>query len=184
MNCKNNLEIIKALTGQSSTDLGKAINCLYGRVPKIVHGIGRKLNRRNKEEYADIVQETIIAIYRGYSSGKFDGRNLGGLIYRIAYHKWIDLINREKRYALHEDAEIFLPNRGLDEDPEINSFVQECLATIPPDCRKILEGYWLEGYSLAQIARDLNKSHDSIKQRHRRCRQLLTKCVKTKMEGK
>ncbi len=178
-NCNNDEQIIEGLISNNPTKIEEAANCLYKRFRKKILKIGYKLNRRDKEEGNDVIQETMQALYEGFKKRKFHTENLGGLVYRIAYHKWIDQINRNRNDLELQD--VFW--QAVKEDSDLSVLVHECLEYMAEDCKTIIIDYWQEEKSLEQIARDLEKPYGSTKHRHIKCRKILRACVERKMKN-
>lgn len=180
VNCNNDDEIIQGLTSNDRPKVDRAVECLYKRSKKVVAYIGYKLGQKDKERANDVRQETIVAIYLGFKNKRFINKSLGKLIFQIAHNKWIDLIKKDRNYILYDEVFACDSVEERMRNLEIVERVHEYLDHMPEDCRKILMNYWVEGISLEQIARDLNKSHDSIRKRHIKCRKLLTNCANKK----
>ena len=122
------------------------------------------------EPDADILQEAVITAYMEVERGRYeprDGVPFAAYVKGIARNKIREARRRAQRLVPLDDAADYEDD---DIRPEVTVVRQEQrdslhtgLAHLPPDRRRVLEGY-LGGHSTAEIAQALGMSAESVRQ--------------------
>ncbi len=135
---------------------------------------------RNKEDAEEIAQDTFIKAYQ--SIGNFKGESkLSTWVYKIAYHKCLDYIKKNKRRpqtasmewqdhdrfaAAEEEWDIF-------EGQEKRQLINRALTRLPGEDGVLLTLFYFETYSLKEISGIMNLSLNTVKVRLHRSRKRL-----------
>jgi RNA polymerase sigma factor (sigma-70 family) len=122
------------------------------------------------EPDADILQEAVITAYAEVERGRYeprDGIPFAAYVKGIARNKIREARRRAQRLVPLDDAADYEDNGA---QPEVAAERQEQrdslrtgLSHLPPDRRRVLEGY-LSGHGTAEIARALGMSEESVRQ--------------------
>lgn len=119
------------------------------------------------QEAEDVVQDVFISAYQ--ARARFDGKNLSGWLYRIAYNKSLDSIRRKKPLSLHELSEEALASEDsydIGYDPTIITALKE----LSEEDRFILLGRITESLKYAEIADRLGMSEPTVRKRYERAK--------------
>jgi RNA polymerase sigma factor (sigma-70 family) len=114
-------------------------------------------NGGTKEDVEDVLQETIIVLWRKVSSGKFDlTAKLSTYIMAIIRNKWMAIMRKRSRikntFESMED-QIAEPSSTLtQENDQRFELVREALTMIGELCRKLLYLFYYEGRNMKEIA--------------------------------
>nr|WP_309695314.1 RNA polymerase sigma factor [Armatimonas sp.] len=122
----------------------------------------------------DVLQETFLAAWSALPA--FEPRvRLKTWLYRIALHKAADSMRRSPREVSLERLACELPDRGL-AATETAIWARALLAQLPDDQRVLLELYYFDDLTLAEVALVLDKNVNTVKyhfyQAHSRSLQL------------
>lgn len=134
-------------------------------------------NSGKEDDAKDIYQEAIVAAWLNLKEGRFEvqtGKSLGGYIYQIAKYKWLDKL-RSKEYRttlrlVHDNqtqSEEF-EEYGKEEEQEIQ-YLKELYSQLNEKCKAILNRFYYEKKSLAEIGQDLNYDSATVKTLKYRC---------------
>lgn len=121
----------------------------------------------NSNDAEDAVQETMLKYLRKSPQFQDDEHEKAWLI-RVAVNNCRDIIRYRKRHpsADIEEAENLAVTSG-------NSGIFDVLVTLPEKYRTVLELYYAEEYSTAEIAKIIGKSQSAVKMRLQKGRKLL-----------
>ena len=135
---------------------------------------------RNPQEAEDIVQEAFCDIYRNATKfKKQEGASFKGWAYRVVINKAIShyrkLKRERERFTLLEPDHY--ENLGIDEalssalDQKMTA--EKMLEQLPESLRRVVEAYYIEDKSYADIAREENMSLSTLKMRLFRAKRMM-----------
>ena len=142
---------------------------------------------QNPEDAQDITQEVFLKVYSELGSFRGESR-LSVWLYRVTYNLCIDLLRKQKRRPAvslafemedgEEEMEFpdtrYAPETEL-ERKELQSAVQDALAQLSEDHRRILLMREFADFSYAQIAQQLGIQEGTVKSRIARARERIAK---------
>ena len=142
---------------------------------------------QNPEDAQDITQEVFLKVYSDIGSFRGDSR-LSVWLYRVTYNLCIDLLRKQKRrptvsltYETEDGEEEmdfpdtrYTPETEL-ERRELQSAVQDALAQLSEEHRRILLMREFEDFSYTEIARLLGIQEGTVKSRIARARERVAK---------
>ena len=105
----------------------------------------------------------------------------GNLAYYFTYRAKSKLfkMRSKKKTTFSSMEEVDIPDEEMIErnlqQEELNFQVAEAMKQLSSECRSILRQYYFEDLNLKEIAQNLGKSHDAVRQEARRCRNKLRK---------
>ncbi len=135
---------------------------------------------RNKEDAEEISQDTFIKAYQ--SIGKFKGESkLSTWVYKIAYHKCLDYVKKNKRKPQTSSLEwheqdCFTPAEedwDILETQEKRHMINQALAQLPGEDGVMLTLFYFEAFSLKEISGIMNLTLNTTKVRLHRSRKRL-----------
>ncbi|HVT82665.1 MAG TPA: sigma-70 family RNA polymerase sigma factor [Phycisphaerae bacterium] len=145
----------------------------------------------------DVAQETFLAAYKSASvplddAGTETGR-CAAWLRGVARNQLLMYFRKARSNPISSDPTIL--EQALDQADEVfhaellrsgdgfdyHDALQNCLAHLQGSQRKLLDMFYGEEYSRAQIAETLNMSEDGVKSFLRRVRTALRKCVQQKL---
>ena len=135
---------------------------------------------RNKEDAEEISQDTFIKAYQ--SIGKFKGESkLSTWVYKIAYHKCLDYVKKNKRKPQTSSLEwheqdCFTPAEedwDILETQEKRYLINQALAQLPGEDGVLLTLFYFEAFSLKEISGIMNLTLNTTKVRLHRSRKRL-----------
>ncbi len=135
---------------------------------------------RNKEDAEEISQDTFIKAYQ--SIGKFKGESkLSTWVYKIAYHKCLDYVKKNKRKPQTSSLEwheqdCFTPAEedwDILETQEKRHMINQALAQLPGEDGVLLTLFYFEAFSLKEISGIMNLTLNTTKVRLHRSRKRL-----------
>jgi RNA polymerase sigma-70 factor (ECF subfamily) len=119
----------------------------------------------DRDDAEDIAQEAFIKAYQKLNT--FDTRQarFSTWLYRIATNLCIDHLRKRKRHVDVNDiesvAEATMPTHL---DDELKAEVRVAvLALMPPEYRKVVEGYYWQGKSYQQLAKELDVPLNTVR---------------------
>lgn len=142
----------------------EAFEMLVSRWQKRLWGHAYNLTGRPEAAW-DITQESWLNIVRGLSHLK-DPNKFGAWAYRIISNKAHDWLCRNGRGTSPEGELEDLPASAAEQEQrETASDVHDVLRRLPGHARVVLKLYYLEGFSLAEIAQILGTPEGTVKSR-------------------
>ena len=176
-------EIIRCI--QEGND-SKALTYLYEHTLVKVRSYIRK-NSGSKDEANDIFQDAVIIFFRQVKENKFDvEKDIDAFIYTIARNLWIDKAKRERRIVYYDNGEIY--EQRHDSTNQLTELISKekteamkaVFDKLDEKCKKILHYYIYEKRSMKEISQLMGySSEDVVKTNHYRCKQYLSKLVKS-----
>lgn len=124
----------------------------------------------NDVDCADAISEAIVKAFSGLSSLREDRYAKTWLI-RILINECYAVMRRERRVVLQENIEPHVE----EQEAEKYSELYEALARLSEDMRLTVSLYYLESYSVKEIAQLLETTESTIKNRLFRARKILRK---------
>lgn len=129
----------------------------------------------NKADADDIAQDTFIKAYiaidRYTDSGKFKS-----WIFRIAYNSFLNHAASRRQYNSLDEAEAVAGESSADNGFE-HQQLYLALSTLPPRERSAISLYYLNGYSIKDIAVITDCSEDAVKKQLSRGREKLRETI-------
>lgn len=142
-------------------------------IETIIHTYGDMLFRLclitlgNQSDAEDALQETFIKYIKKYPEFKNAEHEKAWLI-KVATNKCRDIIRYKNNHPIVDIEEI----KQLAEE-KTNSGIFDALMTLPSKSRTILTLYYVEGYSVKEIAKIIGKTTSCVKMRLQKGRRLL-----------
>jgi len=146
----------------------------------------------DREEAADVTQETFVAAYRGWKSFRAESTEYTWL-YRIAVNLCKNRFRQRDRRRRHEGPSLddaVLPDDrpvdgpdGIIERKELKEMIEQAIGSLPDDYRIVAVLRDLRGLSYADIAAVTDLSVDVVKTRLARARNMLRKRLGAYIEG-
>ncbi len=140
------------------------------------------LRRMIEDESAvwDVLQNTWLAVFRHLPRLE-DARKFPGWLYRIAHDQAVNWLQKEKRYVCQPDEQLESLAEcedSLSNPTEDAALIHQALSTLSPPHREALTLFYLEGFSLLQIANIVGLPEGTIKSRLHQARKNLAKTLK------
>jgi RNA polymerase sigma-70 factor (ECF subfamily) len=159
----------------------KAFESLMKTTSGKIYNLGFRL-LRNKEDAADIMQETYMAAYENLP--KFKGNSsFSTWLYRIATNFALMKMRREKNKKvsvseLHETSNLYdkaLPDWSESpvdhlKNQELKELLDKAINSLPPKYRSVFVLHDIEGLGIAEVADILSISGPAVKTRSHRSR--------------
>lgn len=147
----------------------------YSYVYKIVYGIVK-----NHYDTEDIVQEVFVQVYKSLLHYRYEGFN--SWIKRIAINKAIDFKRRIVKMPLHDSIDEVASSILLTDSEQIEatlvrkeriSRVQEELSLIPESYQAIIQSFYIEEKTYAEISEELGIELKTVESKLYRARKWL-----------
>ena len=135
---------------------------------------------RNKEDAEDVVLETFTKVYRNAERFKvIPGATFRSWAYKILLNSSFTLYQKRKREwaeetSLTEDMAEIIPDQGVKKDRErreLLEYIHSVCVRLPAEFSRVLQGYFLEGKSQKELAREEGVSVAAIKTRMHRAKE-------------
>lgn len=124
---------------------------------------------------SDIYQDVFIRFYRACRDGQ-QMYSVRGYLITVARTRCISALREMRRMtSMKDDIEIgYVPDESAS---DTNAHLQKALMTIAPQYREAFLLFELEGYSYEEICKQLDVTHDVVKNRIYRAKQALQKIL-------
>lgn len=132
---------------------------------------------RNDADCSDAIQEAIVKAFSKVNTLRSDALGKTWLI-RILINECYSIMRREKRLVSLEEFQ----GEDVAADAEDYSDLYEALTRLPEEVRLCVSLYYMEGYSIKEIAAILKLSESGVKSRLARARNRL-RCELESMEA-
>ena len=131
----------------------------------------------NKEEADDLAQDALVKAYLA-CSGFSDGGKFRSWLFKIAHNTFLSHRRSQQPPTISIDAVPIeaLPHRGSGEGASSDLYL--ALATLPPKERSAITLFYLNGYSVKEIAAITDASEEAVKQQLSRGRDKLKERLK------
>ncbi|MDX1315543.1 MAG: RNA polymerase sigma factor [Eudoraea sp.] len=144
---------------------------------------------KNEEDAEEVSQDTFIKVYQSIGSFKGDSK-LSTWLYRIAYHRSLDYVKKNKRklqttqLEWEETTNIQLAEMTWDhmEAMEKREIIQAALKHLPGEDGVILSLFYFESLSLKEIAGVLDITNNTVKVRLHRSRKRLASLLEKMLD--
>lgn len=120
---------------------------------------------RSDADCADAIQEAIVKAFSGIQTLRKDSYAKTWLV-RIVINECYAILRREKRLVLIDD---FVENEMAQEQADYSE-LYEAISRLPEEIRLTVTLYYMEGYSVREIADLLKTTESAIKNRLMRAR--------------
>ena len=126
----------------------------------------------NRDEADDLAQDALVKAYLA-CSGFRDGGKFRSWLFKIAHNTFLSHRRSQQTPTISIDAVPIeaLPQRGSGEGASSDLYL--ALATLPPKERSAITLFYLNGYSIKEIAAITEASQDAVKQQLSRGRDKL-----------
>ena len=121
----------------------------------------------NENDVWDILQETWLAVFKNIRKLE-DPLKFSTWLYKIGHNKAVNLLRKENRYVqmkTEQTADHYENNTTISVDKEQAEFVHKLLGKLKLPHREILTLYFLEGFSINEMARIIGISEGTVKSR-------------------
>lgn len=144
-------------------------------------------NNGSKDDASDIFQDAVIVLFNHIRLNKFnEAYSIDAFIYSVARNLWIDKVRRDKKFTKYDSpddyAAIASDTNELDSliQKEKSAAMKTVFNLLDEKCQNILTYVIYEKRSMKEI-KDLMgySSEDVAKTNHYRCKQYLTRLVKS-----
>ena len=144
---------------------------------------------KNEEDAEEVSQDTFLKVYQSIKSFKGDAK-LSTWLYRIAYHRSLDYIKKNKRkphttrLEWEEVSNIQMAEMTWDhmETLEKRQIIKTALGHLPGEDGVILSLFYFESLSLKEISGVLNITVNSVKVKLHRSRKRLASILEKMMD--
>ena len=146
------------------------------REQEAVRGFLLALCCGNRDEADDLAQDALVKAYLA-CSGFCDGGKFRSWLFKIAHNTFLSHRRSQQPPTISIDAVPIeaLPQRGSGEGASSDLYL--ALATLPPKERSAITLFYLNGYSIREIAAITEASQDAVKQQLSRGRDKLRKTL-------
>lgn len=167
--------IEKAKLGDKEA-FGKLYEVYYLPVFRYIH-----FRIKKKEDTQDLVQTVFIKIYKSIDKYQERGQPLS-YFFTVARNTVIDYLRKKKELNLYENVDI----EGQDKDNpesfaqgnEERKIVSEAIQTLNGDQREVILLKFMAGLSNSEIAKQIGKSEDAVRQIQHRALKVLKEKLK------
>ena len=132
---------------------------------------------RNDDDAADAIQETILVCYRDLGKLRQD-RYFKTWLTRILINQCYDMLSQRRNTQSLEDCEASSCDFHDDERLDLT----QCIRSLPENYQLILVLYYVDGFSIREIAKIMKLNANTVKTRLSRGRERL-KCLYREQEG-
>ena len=155
---------------------GQFIACVE-REQEALRGFLLALCCGNRDEADDLAQDALVTAYLA-CSGFRDGGKFRSWLFKIAHNTFLSHRRSQQPPTISIDAVPIeaLPQRGSGEGASSDLYL--ALATLPPKERSAITLFYLNGYSIKEIAAITEASQDAVKQQLSRGRDKLRAILK------
>jgi len=146
------------------------------REQEAVRGFLLALCCGNKDEADDLAQDTFVKAYLS-CAGYYDKGKFRSWLFKIAHNTFLSHKRSLKPTIIIDEIPIeALPKRESGEGASLDLYLT--LATLPPKERSSITLFYLNGYSIKEIAAITDTSQDAVKQQLSRGREKLRAALK------
>jgi len=165
----------------------QAYSVLIDRYKHMVFTLALKMVK-NREDAEEVSQDTFLKVYSGLSGFKAESK-FSTWLYKIAYHRSLDYIRRNKRQLDTSDIEVedvrsfSVLDGGLEalERKERSQQIKAALDMLPGDDGVLLTLHYFQELSIKEIAQILQKTEGAVKVNLHRSRKRLAKVLENKL---
>lgn len=141
-------------------------------------------NSGSEIDAQDVFQDAIIAIWLNVKEGKFkplNGANIHGYLFQVARNKWLDKVRSApfKKTMRLVDDEFDVSNHDELLNTEVKDsridYMQSLYNNLGEKCKAILNRFYFDKKSLAEIGKELNYDAETLRTTKYRCMMKLRK---------
>lgn len=133
----------------------------------------------NYFEAEDLAQETFLAAYAHLE--QFDGKHEKAWLCRIAVHKCLDFLKKDRRRVLPQEETMFLDYADAETvegqvlENEVKQELQTCCERLPSPYKEVAISYFCDEKEVVQIAEEQNRNIKTVQTQIYRARAKLQK---------
>ena len=124
-------------------------------------------NNGTQEDAKELLQDVLVLFWEKVYQGQFNlTSKISTYLYAIAKNKWLQELNRRKKFTNIEDIK---NNPGPDklvidriEEEETIEIVKKCLDRLKPLCKKILILYYYQGKTMSEIKKETGLANENV----------------------
>lgn len=131
-----------------------------------------------KEQAEDVVQDVFIKMLE--TDAVIPAEKMRAWMYRVSIRKYIDKYRRDRNYMEILNREFFKSENLLIVEKKAYSLLNEAVEELPQNEQIILDLYYFQGFSIAEIANILRCSQSKIRVQLMRSRKKLKQLLKEK----
>lgn len=131
-----------------------------------------------KEQAEDVVQDVFIKMLE--TDAVIPAEKMRAWMYRVSIRKYIDKYRRDRHYMEILNREFFKSENLLIVEKKAYSLLNEAVEELPQNEQVILDLYYFQGFSIAEIVNIIRCSQSKIKVQLMRSRKKLKQLLKEK----
>lgn len=141
-------------------------------------------NSGNETDAQDVFQDAIIAIWLNVKEGKFklvNGATIDGYLFQVARNKWLDKVRsapfKKTMRLVDDEFDVSNHEEALNTENKDNriAYMQSLYANLGEKCKAILNRFYFDKKSLAEIGDELNYDAETLRTTKYRCMMKLRK---------
>lgn len=181
-------QIIRAIKTNNSLVLNKLYTDNFKKTEMFV-----VQNQGSSQQAKDIYQEAFLAMWKNIRAGHFTPENptaIEGYLYQIAKNKWTDYL----RSAAFKKNQPLPPHLTLTHEPKTTldfqeedrqtTVTQQAFSQLGNACKQLLTDFYFSKKPLREIAKNLNISEASTRNKKYRCIQKLKEIAQAALKNK
>lgn len=170
-------ELIEKAKSGDNEAFGKLYELFYLPVFRYIYF---RINK--KEDTQDLVQIVFLKVYQSIESYEERGKEPLAYFFTVARNTVIDYLRKKGNLSLNENVEVEGRERDnpekLVQDNEQKKFVDEAIQTLNEDQKEVILLKFMGDLSNSEIAKQIGKSEDAIRQIQHRALKMLKKKLK------
>jgi RNA polymerase sigma-70 factor, ECF subfamily len=160
------------LVAQVAAGDGNAFVSLYDRYFNSIHGFVMSI-LHDSSLAEEVTQDTFLKLWRRAGQYLAERGSVQGWLLTIAHHTALDCLRKQARSLVQTEWQ---DSEDLGQDaPDASTFTEEArwrsmhfaIAALPVEQRQVIELFYYQGFSQAEIARELNWPLGTVKTRLR-----------------
>jgi RNA polymerase sigma factor (sigma-70 family) len=177
----NQFELYQALSSNNQAVQGRAFDYIYQEIFGSFSNWVYK-NNGSTIDAEDAFQQGLLNFYLNLKSNKYiyqEGTKITTIVFQYAKMVWINELNSGRLKTKTQMPDFYdetdvepIPQEQL-ERLEIIKFVNKCLEELKEDCLKVVKWFYIEEFSIKEIAEKLGMQETSTKQKRYDCTQKL-----------
>ncbi|MGF7216198.1 RNA polymerase sigma factor (sigma-70 family) [Spirosoma lacussanchae] len=129
-------------------------------------------NSGSEEDAADLIQETVLAVWAQLRSGQYQPRaeaTLDAYLYGVMRNKWLKVLKSRSRVGMISRLDDLTEEPTAEDEPERLTQLQQAFSQLGETCRELLQLFYWDDLSFDEIAHRVNASAKAAKVRKYRC---------------
>ncbi len=158
----------------------RSLEELYRKYYRMMVGLVVR-NSGSEEEAQDVYQDALIVLWQKVRADELVlTSKLSTYLYSICQNLWRKELERKRRLTSSENRQEEGEEMDHDRQERIR-IVRECIDSLGETCRKVLQHYYFEKMSMAEIAEQLGFANaDTAKTKKYKCKKELDEIIKSK----